>query len=83
MFRKIFTPTPKSHTFLVTLPDEWYGIDVEIIAFPVNLYYPNNQNDNNTDLVKERKQKREEILKKYSFSRKDYKFDRDEANNYE
>ncbi|MDR1610097.1 MAG: hypothetical protein LBS08_01120 [Candidatus Symbiothrix sp.] len=80
MLRQIFTPTPQSPTFPVTVPDEWYGMDVEIIAFPVSHL---NSRNNNTNLVKEQRQQKEEIRKKYSFSRNGYRFDREEANNYE
>jgi hypothetical protein len=83
MYRQIFTPTESDSSIPpVTIPREWYGEEVEMIIFPVNLSFPKNS-DIDPDLVKERRQKREEVLKKYSFSRNGYKFDRDEANNYE
>jgi hypothetical protein len=33
MYRKVFTPTEFNHT--ISIPREWYGKTVEIIAFPV------------------------------------------------
>jgi hypothetical protein len=35
MYRQIFKPTEYNHTIPVTIPREWYGQSVEIIAFPV------------------------------------------------
>jgi hypothetical protein len=33
MYRQIFIPTENNHT--ISIPREWYGKTVEIIAFPV------------------------------------------------
>jgi hypothetical protein len=35
MYRQIFKPTEYKHTIPVTIPREWHGQSVEIIAFPV------------------------------------------------
>jgi hypothetical protein len=35
MYRQIFKPTEYDHTIPVTIPREWYGQSIEIIAFPV------------------------------------------------
>jgi hypothetical protein len=35
MYRQIFKPTEYNNTISVTIPREWYGQSVEIIAFPV------------------------------------------------
>ena len=35
MYRQIFKPTAYDHTILVTIPREWQGQSIEIIAFPV------------------------------------------------
>jgi hypothetical protein len=35
MYRQIFKPTEYKHTISVTIPREWRGLSVEIIAFPI------------------------------------------------
>jgi hypothetical protein len=35
MYRQIFKSTEYDHTISVTIPREWYGQSIEIIAFPV------------------------------------------------
>jgi hypothetical protein len=35
MYRQIFKPTEYEHTVSITIPREWYGQPVEIIAFPL------------------------------------------------
>jgi hypothetical protein len=35
MYRQIFKPTEYNHTIPVTIPHEWHGQSIEIIAFPV------------------------------------------------
>ena len=37
MYRQIFTPTEYNSIIPVTIPREWYGKEVEVIAFPVTL----------------------------------------------
>jgi hypothetical protein len=37
MYRQIFKPTEYDHTIPVTIPHEWYGQSVEIIAFPITV----------------------------------------------
>ena len=45
MFRQVFTPTEKNSSIPpVTIPQEWYGQEVEIIIFPIG-----HENRNNTD----------------------------------
>jgi len=82
MYKQIFIPTEQNSS-KITIPREWYGKEVEINLFPVKLSFRNKRSDSNPDLEKERRRKREEILKKYSFSMSNFKFDRDEANNYD
>jgi len=84
MYEQIFIPTENNSSLpSVDIPREWYGEEVKMILFPVNLSFRNERSDSDLDLIKERRRKREEMLKKYTFSRNGYKFDRDEANNYE
>ena len=80
MYRQIFTPAQNNPVIPITIPEEWLGSKVEIIAFPLDLPY---FTDDAIDLIKERRQKRENMLKHYKFKKNDYKFDREEANNYE
>jgi hypothetical protein len=35
MYRQVFTPTEHNNIIPVTIPREWYGQEVEIIAFPL------------------------------------------------
>ena len=41
MYRKIFIPTEHNNTVPFTIPPEWYGKEVEFIAFPVELLKEN------------------------------------------
>ena len=54
------------------IPREWYGRDIEVIMFPLDIQ---------TVVINERKFK--EIPSKYLFDTKKNKFNRDEANDYE
>ncbi|MDR0692846.1 MAG: hypothetical protein LBF69_07415, partial [Prevotellaceae bacterium] len=40
MYRQIFKPTTYNHTIPITIPREWQGQSIEIIAFPVAAPYP-------------------------------------------
>ena len=81
MIREIIKPTQNNAIFPITMPSEWFGMTVEVIAFPLNV--PISVPDFNAGLIKERRKRRENMLKKYKFSSKNFKFDRNEANNYE
>jgi hypothetical protein len=80
MYRQVLTPTSGSISF--PIPSNWYGQEVEVIAFPVT--EPHRQ-EMEVDLVEERHRIREENSRKYSVNFKEigFKFDRDEANNYD
>ncbi|MCL2328100.1 MAG: hypothetical protein FWC39_06250 [Bacteroidetes bacterium] len=84
MLRTVYTPNSNTITF--PIPQSWYGQKVEVIAFPVNevLNTSNSPVLINDRIVKNRK-KREENNRKYSvsFSALGYKFNREEANNYD
>ena len=75
MYRQILKPSSKNRT--ISLPRSWYGMDVEVIAFPI-MSVMTVENP-----VKERRKKREEMLRKYSMDLSGFKFNREEANNYE
>jgi hypothetical protein len=72
MYRTVFTPTEANNMIPFSIPREWYGRDIEVIMFPLDIQ---------TVVVNERKFK--EIPSKYLFDTKKNKFNRDEANEYE
>ena len=81
MYRQIFV-SPIGNLIL-TIPQNWYGQEIEVIAFPVNETL-NVQISPAliSDRVAENRKKREENSRKYSvsFSSLGYKFNREEAN---
>jgi hypothetical protein len=78
MYRTIFTPTETDNVIPFNIPREWYGRNIELIAFPL---------DTNQTLLQETSKENERKFKsmptQYSFSTKNFKFSRDEANDYE
>lgn len=80
MYRQIFTATETNNQIPINIPQEWYGMDVEVIAFPIARSFLANNDDVK---IEENNKKREEMLKKYSFNMSDFKFNRDEANDYD
>jgi len=82
MYRQIFT-SPVGNLVL-PIPQSWYGQPIEVIAFPVNETL--NEADSHallSDRVAENRRKREENNRKYSMDLSNFKFNRDEANDYE
>jgi hypothetical protein len=79
MYRRVFTST--SGDISIPIPQSWYGQQIEVIAFPVTEV----QTEPEKDLVAERRRKLMENHRKYSVSFKEagFKFDREEANNYD
>ena len=75
MYRQIIKPNSNNNT--ISLPRSWYGMEVEVIAFPI---MPVISAENS---VEQRRKKREEMLRKYSMDLSGFKFNREEANNYE
>jgi len=67
MLRQVMIPSKEKASF--PFPAEYYGKEVEVLVFPRN-------KNNNIDNLNE-------VFDKYLFSFTNYKFDRDEANNYE
>ena len=76
LIREIIVPT--DNTYLLKLPDEMIGKQVEVIAFEIEA---------NWDVdIEERERRRMEIREIFKDSLVDlsnFKFDRDEANNYD
>jgi len=84
MYRRIFV-SPIGNLIL-TIPQSWYGQEIEVIAFPVNeTLNASNSSALISDKIAENRKKREENSRKYSvsFSSLGYKFNREEANNYD
>jgi hypothetical protein len=70
----------------LTIPKSWYGQKIEVIAFPVDEpFNASNSSALTSGKVIENRKKREENSKKYavSFRSLGYKFNREEANNYD
>ena len=70
MLRQIMRPSEENST--VSIPPEFYGMEVEILVFPHCGTKTKRNNDNIKDL-----------FAKHLYSFDNYKFDRDEANDYE
>jgi len=69
MLRQVMVPSKERSTF--SFPAEYYGKEVEILVFPT-------QKKSNQDIDSLKK-----LFDKYLYSFENYKFDRDEANDYE
>ena len=69
MLRQVMIPSKETPIF--SFPSEFYGKEVEILVFPFN-----NKSNQNIDNLKD-------LFAKYLYSFKNYKFDRNEANDYE
>jgi hypothetical protein len=70
MLRQVMVPSEKDST--ISIPAEFYGTEVEILVFPTN-HKKESQNSDSIDA----------IFDKHLFSLANFKFDRDEANDYE
>ena len=77
MYRQIFTPD--MDIINIPVPDEWKGMNIEVIAFPI---IPGDDTGNKVSSAEKRK-KRKELLDKYLVDLSDFKFNREEANDYE
>jgi hypothetical protein len=74
MYKQVFTPTEKNNT--VTIPREWYGKEIEVIAFPISEEAKLQTKATDVEDIKR-------IFKPYLVSLEGFKFNRDEANNYD
>ena len=72
MYRTIFTPTETDSAIPFSIPREWYGRNIELIVFPLDM-------QTTSKTVRRFK----DIPSRYLFDTKDFKFNRDEANDYE
>ena len=78
MYRTIFTPTETDNMIPFNIPCEWYGRDIEVIVFPLDMRQTQLQETAKNDV-----RKFKAIPSKYLFDTRDFKFNRDEANDYE
>ena len=78
MYRTIFTPTETNNGIPFSIPSEWYGRDIELILFPLDMPQTSFR-----ETVEKNKRKFKELPSKYLFDTKEFKFNRDEANDYE
>jgi hypothetical protein len=70
MLRQVMVPSKENST--ISIPTEFYGTEVEILVFPSSHKEASQYNDSIDD-----------IFDKHLFSLANFKFDRDEANDYE
>ncbi|MDR1335802.1 MAG: hypothetical protein LBK22_03110 [Tannerella sp.] len=75
MYRQIFIPTEQNIN--IPIPQQWWGRKIEVIAFPVS-----KDADGEQSLLAKRKEL-DETLDQYLFDFSAFKFDCDEANNYQ
>jgi hypothetical protein len=76
IYRKIFIPDEQLHT--ITIPREWYGQAIEIIAFPVGKVAEVEE-----EVLVAKRKKLDESLDQHLIDLKDFKFNRDAANDYD
>jgi len=70
MLRQVMIPSKENHMF--TIPVEFYGTEVEVLIFPS---FNKEEKQNSVSL--------KDLFAKHLYSFDNYRFDRDEANDYE
>ena len=70
MLRQVMVPSKENSA--VFIPAEFYGMEVEVLVFP---FYNKEVNQNSNSI--------NDIFAEYLYSFDNFKFNRDEANNYE
>jgi len=70
MLRQVMIPSEENSSIFI--PAEFYGMEVEVLVFP----FHNKQAHQNNDSIND-------IFAKHLYSFDNFKFNRDEANNYE
>jgi len=70
MLRQVMIPSKENST--ISIPAEFFGTEVEVLVFP----FCNNKSSQDSDNIND-------IFDKYLYSFGNFKFNRDEANNYE
>jgi len=77
MVREVIQPI--NNTYTLNLPDEMIGKTVEVIAFEIDM----NKNESGVKPLKSIKNIKERYSRYPIISHDSYRFDRDEANDYE
>ena len=80
MYRTVFTPTETDNIIPVSIPREWYGRNIEVIVFPLDTLPQTTQLQ---EIAKKDVRKFKTIPPQYLFDTRNFKFNRDEANDYE
>jgi hypothetical protein len=80
MYRQVFTPTEQD--IKISIPPEWQGQLVEVIAFPISNSTALPQQDAAATKAQRRKEI-DDLFDKYPIDLSNFKFDRDEANDYD
>jgi hypothetical protein len=70
MLRQVMVPSKENST--ISIPDEFYGTEVEILVYP---FYKNKASQNADNI--------NDIFDKHLYSFDNFKFNRNDANNYE
>jgi hypothetical protein len=70
MLRQVVIPSKENPTIFI--PSEFYGMEVEVLVFP---FYNKKENQNSDSI--------NDIFAKHLYSFGNFKFNRDEANDYE
>ena len=70
MLRQVMIPSKENST--ISIPAEFYGMEIEVLVFPFSNKRVNKNNDNIDD-----------IFSRHLYSFCNFRFNRDEANNYE
>ena len=78
MYRTVFTPTEKDNMIPFNIPREWYGRNIELIVFPLDITHTPLR-----ETARKNERKFKAIPSKYLFDTRNFKFNRDEANDYE
>jgi len=78
MYRQIITTD--NDNINITIPNEWKGMNIEVIVFPITI--------KDIDSIRkksdsEKRKKRNELLDNYLIDLSDFKFNREEANDYD
>ena len=74
MYRQIFIPNEQNS--FIPIPQEWYGRKIEVIAFPIT-------EDATEQSISSKRKKLDKILDRHLISLAGFKFNRDEANDYD
>jgi len=77
MYRQVFIPSEQNN--VITIPRKWYGKEIEVIVFPVTVSNKVRQQN----IIQNRRKEIDELFDKYPINLSGFKFNRDEANNYD